>query len=119
MIWMSRLSPGSHGAWTNTAQGQRRPGRPDGDDANGAAEASAVTIAPVSHPYLRLELTPRQLECLAWVAEGKSAIEIGMILGISDRTVEKHIARACEIFGVNRRIQAVDCARRLQLIGEG
>ncbi len=65
---------------------------------------------------LKIDVTPRQLECLAWVAQGKSATEIGIILGISGRTVEKHIAKICEVFGVVRRIQAVDHAWRLGLI---
>lgn len=65
---------------------------------------------------VKIEVTARQLECLAWVAQGKSASEIGIILGISGRTVEKHIAKICGVFGVVRRIQAVDCARRLGLI---
>ena len=32
-------------------------------------------------------LSPRELECLEWAAEGKSAWEIGQILGISRYTV--------------------------------
>jgi DNA-binding CsgD family transcriptional regulator len=43
---------------------------------------------------MRPDLIHRQLECLAWVAEGKSAIEIGMILGISSGRVDRHIVRA-------------------------
>jgi DNA-binding CsgD family transcriptional regulator len=80
----------------------------------GAATFVAMTASGPSHS--QLAITGRQLECLAWVAEGKSAIEIGMILGISGRTVEKHIAKICATFGVSRRIQAVDHARRLGLI---
>lgn len=37
-------------------------------------------------------LTPRELECLLWLSRGKSMVEIGMILQISSRTVEKFIA---------------------------
>ncbi|MEK6291645.1 MAG: helix-turn-helix transcriptional regulator, partial [Paraburkholderia tropica] len=39
-------------------------------------------------------LTPRQRECLTWVARGKSSIEIGLILGISRYTVDYHIEEA-------------------------
>ena len=67
---------------------------------------------------VKIDVTTRQLECLTWVAHGKSATEIGIILGISGRTVEKHIAKVCEVFGVVRRIQAVDYARRLGLISQ-
>jgi DNA-binding CsgD family transcriptional regulator len=61
-------------------------------------------------------ITPRQLECLAWAGDGKSATEIGMILGISARTVEGHLAKVCEALGVRKRIQAAIKARDLGLL---
>jgi DNA-binding CsgD family transcriptional regulator len=61
-------------------------------------------------------VSPRQLECLSWVREGKSASDIGGILGISKRTVEGHIMLACEYFGVRTRIQAVIKAKDMGLI---
>ena len=61
-------------------------------------------------------LTVRQLECLAWVQAGKSANDIGCILGVSGRTVEGHLARACEILGVRTRVQAVLRARELGIL---
>ena len=62
------------------------------------------------------EVTARQLECLAWAGEGKTALEIGIILGISARTVEGHLAKICEAFAVRKRIQAVVMARDLRLL---
>lgn len=61
-------------------------------------------------------LSRRQLECLSWVQEGKSARDTGQILGISQRTVEVHLAKACETLGVRTRIQAVVRARQLGLL---
>lgn len=61
-------------------------------------------------------VTHRQLECLTWVQEGKSASDIGGILGISGRTVEGHLQKVCEQFGVRTRVQAVLKARDLGLI---
>ena len=61
-------------------------------------------------------LTLRQLECLGWVQEGKSASDIGGILGISSRTVEGHLLKVCDHFGVRTRFQAVLKARDLGLI---
>ena len=63
------------------------------------------------------EITERQLECLAWVAAGKSAPDIGVILGISGRTVDSHVARLCEHLGVRTRLQAVMKAQALGMIG--
>lgn len=69
--------------------------------------------APSFAPRL---ITERQLECLAWVQEGKSAGDIGSILGLSGRTVEKHIIKICGHLGVKTRVQAVVRARELGLI---
>jgi DNA-binding CsgD family transcriptional regulator len=62
-------------------------------------------------------LSARQIECLAWAQEGKSAGDIGQILGISGRTVEGHLAKACEALGVRTRVQAVVRARELGFLG--
>jgi DNA-binding CsgD family transcriptional regulator len=61
-------------------------------------------------------LSARQLECLAWAQEGKSAGDIGQILGLSGRTVEGHLAKACAALGVRTRVQAVVRARSLGLL---
>ena len=52
-------------------------------------------------------LTPRQIQCLRWVMEGKSSTDIGTILGLSPRTVDAYIADACARLGVRTRMQAV------------
>jgi DNA-binding CsgD family transcriptional regulator len=64
-------------------------------------------------------LSERQLECLAWAEQGKSAGDIGQILGISGRTVEGHLAKACAALEVRTRVQAVVRARALGLLGGG
>ena len=61
-------------------------------------------------------LTARQLECLAWAAAGKSASDIGVILGLSTRTVEDHFARAARNLGVRTRVQAILRAQALGLL---
>jgi DNA-binding CsgD family transcriptional regulator len=61
-------------------------------------------------------LSTRQIECLVWAQEGKSARDIGGIIGISGRTVEKHLARACSALDVRTRLQAILRARDLGLI---
>ena len=63
-------------------------------------------------------LSPRQTECLYWVQEGKSSRDIGVILGVSHRIVERHVFRACQKLGVRTRLQAVIRARSLGLIGD-
>ena len=66
----------------------------------------------------RITLSRRQVQCLYWAQEGKSAADIGVILGLSPRTVEEYLAKACDKLGVRRRVQAVVRARRLGLLEE-
>jgi DNA-binding CsgD family transcriptional regulator len=73
----------------------------------------------VSSPVVKRDLvvlSRRQLECLSWAEAGKSARDTGQILGISQRTVEKHLEQAYEVLGVRTRIQAVVTARALGLL---
>lgn len=37
------------------------------------------------------QFTPREVECLRWVARGKTSWEVSKILGISERTINFHI----------------------------
>lgn len=75
--------------------------------------AAPATRADVRAPAL----TARQRDCLGWVREGKSATDIGDILGISAYTVHEHVAQACARLGVRTRVQAVAIALSLGLIG--
>lgn len=52
-------------------------------------------------------LSPREFECLEWAAHGKSAWEIGRILGISRRTAAFHLENAKSKLGVRSICQAV------------
>ena len=69
-------------------------------------------------PEPKVSLSPRQIECLYWVQEGKSSRDIGVILGVSHRIVERHIFRACQKLGVRTRLQAVIRARSLGFISD-
>lgn len=51
-------------------------------------------------------LSPREFECLEWAAQGKSAWDIGRILGISRNTVASHLDNAKEKLGVRTVVQA-------------
>lgn len=52
-------------------------------------------------------LSPREFECLEWSARGKTAWEIGRILGISRRTAAFHLDNARERLGVSSIRQAI------------
>jgi len=67
-------------------------------------------------PDQRPRLTAREKEVLAWTASGKSAWEIGEILGIAKRTVDQHAQSAFRKLGAANRTQAVAIAVRERLI---
>ncbi len=52
------------------------------------------------------QLTPRELEVLSWVAKGKTNRDIAEILGMSPRTVNKHLEHIFVKLGVETRAAA-------------
>jgi len=57
-----------------------------------------------------LGLTPREAEILMWIARGKTNRDVGLILGSSPRTVNKHLEHVFEKLGVGTRAAAVAVA---------
>ncbi|MDP3073887.1 MAG: helix-turn-helix transcriptional regulator [Opitutaceae bacterium] len=84
---------------------------------------STMLLLEVSRPAPRsgrveslAGFTPRESEILHWLREGKRNIEIGTILGLSPRTVGKHVEHILEKLGVETRTAA---ARAAFEIGRG
>ena len=63
-----------------------------------------------------LGITAREHEILGLIAQGLTNREIGEKLFVSENTVKTHSARLFEKLGVNRRVLAVQEARRRGLI---
>jgi DNA-binding CsgD family transcriptional regulator len=61
-------------------------------------------------------LTARERECLRWTMEGKTAWELGRILGIAEQTAVRHLYNASHKLGCVNKHQAVLKALRLDLI---
>jgi DNA-binding CsgD family transcriptional regulator len=61
-------------------------------------------------------LSERELECLLWSAEGKTAEEIASILSISTATVTFHLKNAIQKLNVSNRNQAIAKAALLGII---
>ncbi len=57
-------------------------------------------------------LTPRETEVLSWVAKGKTNRDVADILGMSPRTVNKHLEHVFEKLGVETRAAAAALASR-------
>jgi DNA-binding response OmpR family regulator/DNA-binding CsgD family transcriptional regulator len=88
--------------------GQAGPGeimlllRPTGPAVDGASERLASAA-----------LTPRETEVLSWLAKGKTNRDSADILGMSPRTVNKHLEHIFEKLGVETRTAAASIASSL------
>lgn len=61
-------------------------------------------------------LSPREIDCLRWAAEGKTSWETGRILGIAESTVTHHLKHATSKLGVPKRQAAIVRAMSLGLL---
>lgn len=61
-------------------------------------------------------LTPRELDVLQQVSLGKTNAEIGLALGISEKTVEKHLDMIFRKMGVVSRVEAAVMAVREHIV---
>lgn len=61
-------------------------------------------------------LTPREMDVLRHVVEGKTNGEIGVALGISEKTVEKHLESIFRKMGVASRVEAAVAAVRDSMV---
>ena len=67
---------------------------------------------PVEDSYL----TKREVECLIWIALGKSSQEVADILMVSHRTVETHLVNIKQKFNCNKISQIIYVAARAHII---
>ncbi|MBL8302901.1 MAG: LuxR family transcriptional regulator [Ideonella sp.] len=81
-----------------------------------AQEAALRLLVPKSPDPDLPALTPREVEALRWTMEGKTAWEVGNILGISERTAVLHVTNAMHKLGCVNKHQAVLKAIRLGLL---
>lgn len=75
-----------------------------------------LSVAPADAVAPRLPdvpLTPRETEVLSWLAKGKTNRDIADILGMSPRTVNKHLEHIFEKLGVETRSAATAIASQL------
>jgi DNA-binding CsgD family transcriptional regulator len=79
---------------------------------------AAFRLIPPAHlpPQPVPDLSSRELEALRWTIDGKTAWEIGVILGIAERTVAQYLGRAMAKLDCTSKHQAAIKALRLRLI---
>jgi LuxR family transcriptional regulator, quorum-sensing system regulator BjaR1 len=80
------------------------------------AIARAIDLRDRERKRMRAKLTPREVECLKWAADGKSEWEISVILNVSEHTADKHLANAHRKLGAANRAHAVAQALRWGLL---
>lgn len=125
--WLEQAfaAPADAAAWLQGAVAQGRIGTAF---ANGALHAQylgqvgigeamfVLTATAESATVQRLReaaLTPRETEVLGWLAKGKTNRDIAEILGLSPRTVNKHLEHVFEKLGVETRAAAAAIASAL------
>ena len=83
----------------------------------GAAQTSPPVMktlgsyAETAHASAWQELTPRQMQVLQWVLEGKANKEIAQIANLSEGTVKNHVSTILLLFGVRSRAQLISSLR--------
>jgi DNA-binding CsgD family transcriptional regulator len=103
----------------------------------GAVQTAPKSLPPVKRPNLTestksnigsrttsaddrsfslVHLSSREKDCLLWAAKGKSSWDIGLILGVSESTVNFHIKNAMKKLDTTSRTVAVIKAIQLYLI---
>lgn len=64
----------------------------------------------IDNPIKNVSLSAREAQILTWVARGKTYWEIGVILGIQEDTVKKHMMNICKVLEVSNGSHAVSKA---------
>ncbi|WP_275788822.1 transcriptional regulator VisN [Pararhizobium gei] len=77
---------------------------------------ASLTQDRVTRKDREFELTERELECLFWIAEGKTSDEIAVILGISRNTINNYITSVMRKTATKTRSEAIAYAVRNNLV---
>ncbi|HEX5847900.1 MAG TPA: LuxR C-terminal-related transcriptional regulator, partial [Rubrobacter sp.] len=84
--------------------------------AKGLIQLSTKQDAPAPRRKDVPALTPRQLEVLKYLAEGKNAREIGDELYLSQATVRNHIRALLEALGAHSQLEVLAKARQMGVL---
>ena len=79
------------------------------------AGPEVLPVAPPRGPAIRL--SPREIEVLRLVAEGRTNGEIGRELFVTTKTASSHVAHILDKLGASSRTEAAVVAERLGLLG--
>jgi PAS domain S-box-containing protein len=85
--------------------------------AHGLIQLSSKKEAPAPKRKDIPALTPRQLEVLQLLSEGKSVKEIGKELYISEATVRNHVRSLLQALGAHSQLEVLARAREVGILG--
>jgi len=117
----SSTAPGIAGALASLGPADGHdPFDPQSDGSSRTATGRAISerllpveVVPARDPF---NLSPREYEVLAIIAEGRTNREIAERLFISERTVAVHVRNILAKLGVSGRVEATSVAIRLGLV---
>ena len=78
--------------------------------------ASVCCQGVIARHDREMDLTEREIECLYWIAEGKTSDEIAVILGISRNTINNYITSVMRKTATKTRSEAIAWAVRNSLV---
>lgn len=84
--------------------------------AHGLIQLSSKKEAPAPRRRDVPALTPRQLEVLKLLAEGKSVREIGKDLYLSEATVRNHVRSLLQALGAHSQLEVLAKAREVRIL---
>ena len=84
----------------------------------GRRAPAAETASPADDPGRALGLTPREVEVIRLLAEGRSNQEIADAIFVSRKTASVHVSNILAKLDVRNRVEAAALAHRLGLAGE-
>jgi PAS domain S-box-containing protein len=85
--------------------------------ARGLIQLSSKEEAPAPKRKDIPALTPRQLEVLQLLSEGKSVKEIGKELYLSEATVRNHVRSLLQVLGAHSQLEVLAKAREMGILG--
>ena len=87
-------------------------------DENQFIEATPIKSYYLQGKYQGIVLSHKEVECLKWCVNGKSAEEIALILNrrITKRTVEEHLSNIKKKLGVSRQAELITFALEQGLV---
>jgi DNA-binding NarL/FixJ family response regulator len=84
--------------------------------AHGLIQLSSKKEAPAPRRQDIPALTPRQLEVLKLLSEGKSVREIGKELYLSEATVRNHVRSLLQAMGAHSQLEVLAIAREMGIL---